>query len=116
MALRILLVLILATASLPAKTPSNRALQKACAFTFPKQHDLVPGGFKLEENEGYQHTPAFAFTIDSDGKVTDLRLVQNSRITRLDAAILSAIKNWKFKFRGQCPGIETQMSITIDWF
>lgn len=116
MTTRIFLALIFMAASLTAETPARHYLQGPCAKTFPKHTDFGLGDFRLEKNDRYRNTPVVAFTIHPDGKITDIRLVRSSGISRLDAFILNAVKNWELEPRSNCPVIETEMSVTIDWF
>lgn len=117
--LRVLLLSTLVTA-LYAGTPADRHHQGSCGVTLLGwMRDPSLRDFSMQEHETYRHTPVVHYAIDSQGKVLDVRLVRSSGIRRLDATILNAIKHWRYKPDPHCPlveVVETDASITIDWF
>ena len=117
MAIRAFLALIFTTACLHAGTPAGRSQLGSCGIIkLLKRSDFDLKDFKIQKNEIYQYTPVVSYSIDSDGNVIDLRLLQSSGISDVDTKLLNAIKDWKYKPRPHCAVIETQMSVTIDWF
>jgi len=114
--LRLLIASTLVTA-LHAGTPADGRGSGSCTtMNLLSRFDPVSGNFSLRKGEIYRRTPVFHYAIDDQGRVINLRLVRGSGVKRLDAAVLNEIKQWHFQPRPGCPAIETDTSITIDWF
>jgi len=111
-------LLFVSTAAL-AQTPSKYQITHAsgpCKQVLLNKHLVPLNSFHLNKGERYRHTPAVGYSIQLDGRVTDVKLVSSSGVKRLDDLILAAVGKWKYKPRATACGVlDTEMSLTIDW-
>jgi len=102
-----------------AQTPTKYEIEHAtgpCKQVFLNKHMVDLDTFELRKGEIYRHSPAVSFSIQLDGTVTDVKLIQSCGIERLDKQVLQSAAKYRFKPRAsKCGIIDRQMSLTIDW-
>ena len=81
-----------------------------------KDQSPEPKNWKWEKDETYRGGPVISYTIEEDGRVTNVKLKRSSGVRKIDEYELEQVKNRKYKAMPGCPGIETTESIEIDFF
>jgi TonB family protein len=69
----------------------------------------------LGKDEKYRGAPSISYSIASDGTVHDVKLRRSSGSRKVDKWATDTIRAWKYKPVPECPGIESEISLIIDF-
>lgn len=86
-----------------------------CAVRIVKRSDLKFPDNLIHSGETYKGEPVLRITIEEDGKTAHVQLLQRSGIRRLDAMLVSDVRQWKYAPRLGCGDIDANVIFNIDW-
>ena len=67
------------------------------------------------DDEKYRGAPVISYTIQEDGSVIDLKLQRSSGVKGIDKYALQTVKGWKYRAMPGCPGVDTTVTLIIDF-
>jgi TonB family protein len=95
----------------------KNGLPRECAKTIRVQGSVPKGPFKTLPNESYKQHPTIKYEILENGTVSNARITRQSGVADIDKQVLNSVSHWKYKpRRAGCGVIETEMSVTIDFY
>lgn len=98
----------------PEVAPLRQQLEN-CTVRIVKRPDLKFPDNLIHSGETYKGEPVLRITIEEDGKTAQVQLLQRSGIRRLDAMLVSNVRQWKYAPRPGCGDIEANVVFNIDW-
>ena len=73
------------------------------------------GPYKILPNESFKHSPVVKFQINTDGTVSDVKIVRGSGIRDINRKVLESVSKWKYKPNTECGVVEVKMTVIIEW-
>ena len=86
-----------------------------CAVKILKHPELQFPDNLVHSGESYNGAPVLRITIQERGDTTDIQLLQRSGIRRLDAMLVSYMRQWRYAPRPGCGDIEANVVFNVDW-
>ncbi len=100
----------------PEKSKEERELIARCkAKLIKKAPPPEPKNWEWGKGEKYRGAPVIAYSIEEDGRVTDVKLKRGSGVRAIDNYALEWVKSRRYAAMPGCPGIETTETIIIDF-
>jgi TonB family protein len=98
-----------------SETSPLREQSGKCAVKILKRPELKFPDNIVHSGEAYNGAPVLRVTIEENGDTTNIQLLQPSGIRKLDAILVSNVRQWKYAPRPGCGTIEANVVFNIDW-
>jgi TonB family protein len=98
-----------------SETSPLREQSGKCNVKILKRPDVKFPDNLIHSGESYNGAPVLRVNIEENGETSHIQLLQPSGIRRLDAMLLSNVRQWKYAPRLGCGIIEANVVFNIDW-
>lgn len=101
-----------------AVTPETSPLRDQsgnCAIKILKRPDVKFPDNIVHSGESYNGAPVLRVNIEENGETTHIQFLKPSGIGRLDAMLVSNVRQWKYAPRPGCGDIEANVVFNVDW-
>lgn len=98
-----------------SETSPLREQSGKCAIKILKRPDVKFPDNIIQPGESYLGRPVLRVTIEENGDMSHVQLLQSSGVHRLDTLLLTGILQWKYAPRPGCGIIEANVVVNIDW-
>jgi TonB family protein len=106
----LLLVLLLASSSLPA---ISQATIKQCQLVAAGGENKLPLPSKIDKRFKNPH-PALSLKVGEDGRVSKVKIIKGTGSPSVDQQIVKGVSEWRYLPQRGC-GMELTLTITIDF-
>jgi len=98
-----------------SETSPLREQSGKCAVKILKRLDVKFPDNLIHSGESYNGAPVLRINIEENGETSHIQLLQPSGIRRLDAMLVSNVRQWKYAPRPGCGIVEANVVVNIDW-
>jgi TonB family protein len=84
-----------------------------CAVKLVKRPAVKFGDNLIQAGESYRATPVLRVDIEETGDVTNVLILEQSGIKRLDTLLLKNVAQWKYAPRPACGVLESNIAVTM---
>ena len=95
-------------------SPLREQLGKCTVKIFKRPNLKFPDNL-IHSGETYNGTPVLRINIEESVETSHIQLLQRSGIRRLDAMLVSNVRQWKYAPRPGCDIVEANIVFNIDW-
>jgi hypothetical protein len=97
------------------ETSPLREQSGKCAVKILKRPDVKFPDNLIHSGESYGGAPVLRINIEENGEASHVQLLHPSGIRRLDAVLVSDVRQWKYEPRAACGIVEANVVFNIDW-
>jgi len=98
-----------------SETSPLREQSGKCAVKILERHDVKFPDNLIHPGESYSGAPVLRVNIEENGETSHIQLLQTSGIRRLDAMLVSNVRQWKYAPRSGCGIIQANVVFNVDW-